>query len=158
MTGADVDAAQVNLVPVDATIAGLGALPRPDPLPPDHRVAPIEMTTYRLRNVQLITIHLQQDSDYHVTLMDGPNMIRVELPFPGCVSAQSRFGCFISRARAAIDGRFAPGHRRIAAYETVTVVGVGFFDDKAGESYCAPNGLELHPVLGICFGRDCRLE
>jgi hypothetical protein len=157
MTGADVDASQVSLVPVDTTVAALGALPRPATLPPDHRVAPLETTTYRLRNVQLITVNLQRDSDYHATLSDGPNLIRVEFPFPACVSPQSRFGCFITRARGAIDGRFTPGTVTTSPNETVTVVGIGFFDAIAGESYAAPNGVELHPVLGICFGRDCTL-
>lgn len=35
----------------------------------------------------------------------------------------------------------------------VTVTGVGFFDFKHGQSGVAPNAIELHPVLGISFGR-----
>jgi len=41
------------------------------------------------------------------------------------------------------------------AGETVTVTGVGFFDLLHGQSGAAPNGIELHAVLDICFGTDC---
>jgi hypothetical protein len=38
---------------------------------------------------------------------------------------------------------------------TVTVVGVGFFDILHGQTGVAPNAIELHPVLQICFGKGC---
>src|SRR5207249_3427110 len=101
-------------------------------------------------------VRLQADGDYHVALSDGSQTIRVELPFPACVDAASAFGCFIAHARAAIDGRLAPGSGTLLPNVTVTVAGVGYWDVNAGESGAAPNGIELHPVLAICFGRDCR--
>ena len=79
----------------------------------------------------------------------------VEFPFPGCVDAASSVSCFIAQARAAIDQRLAPGARRIEPNLTVTVVGIGYWDEHSGEDGAAPNGIELHPVLAICFGRDC---
>jgi hypothetical protein len=36
-----------------------------------------------------------------------------------------------------------------------TVVGVGFFNNEHGQTGVAPNGIELHPALGICFGKGC---
>jgi hypothetical protein len=33
----------------------------------------------------------------------------------------------------------------------VRVTGVGFFDKIHGQTGAAPNGIELHPVLGIEF-------
>jgi hypothetical protein len=38
---------------------------------------------------------------------------------------------------------------------TVSLIGVGFFDKPHGQSGRAPNAIELHPVLGICFGAGC---
>jgi hypothetical protein len=35
----------------------------------------------------------------------------------------------------------------------VTITGVGFWDAKHGQTGVAPNGIELHPVLG--FAGDC---
>jgi hypothetical protein len=37
------------------------------------------------------------------------------------------------------------------------VRGVGFFDRIHGQTGIAPNGIELHPILGICFGQNCSL-
>jgi hypothetical protein len=45
--------------------------------------------------------------------------------------------------------------KRRAADEPVTLFGVGFFDVIHGQRGVAPNGIELHPVLGICFGAGC---
>jgi hypothetical protein len=42
--------------------------------------------------------------------------------------------------------------KRKAADERGSIVGVGFFDVIHGQRGVAPNGIELHPVLGICFG------
>jgi hypothetical protein len=36
---------------------------------------------------------------------------------------------------------------------SVTIVGVGFWDAKHGQTGIAPNGIELHPVLN--FKGDC---
>jgi hypothetical protein len=38
--------------------------------------------------------------------------------------------------------------------ERVRVTGIGFFDFIHGQAGVAPNGIELHPVLGITFLGD----
>jgi hypothetical protein len=155
MTGADADAALVNLMPVETSVAALISLARPATLPVGHRVEPVETTTYLLRNVQLNFVALQFDSDYHVAVTDGMNTMRVEVPFPPCVSATSQFGCFLSRVRGTVDRVLVPGMGPLRVNVTVTVAGVGFWDEHTNEDGAAPNGIELHPVLAICFGRDC---
>jgi hypothetical protein len=44
------------------------------------------------------------------------------------------------------------------ADEPVSLAGVGFFDFRHHQTGLAPNAIELHPVLDICFGTDCKLE
>ena len=48
-TLSDPDAEKVNFNPVPATISELTALPAPPTLPPDHRIVPVELTTYVVR-------------------------------------------------------------------------------------------------------------
>jgi len=35
--------------------------------------------------------------------------------------------------------------------------GVTFFDVVHGQLGVAPNGVELHPVVSMCFGESCEL-
>jgi hypothetical protein len=44
-------------------------------------------------------------------------------------------------------------HVRLCARARVT--GVAFFDFNHGQTGVAPNAIELHPVLQICFGMNC---
>ena len=44
-----------------------------------------------------------------------------------------------------VTSSFKPTNRR------VVVRGIGFFDRLHGQTGMAPNGLELHPVVGITF-------
>jgi hypothetical protein len=41
----------------------------------------------------------------------------------------------------------------------IVIMGVGFWDEKHGQTGIAPNGVELHPVLsfkGICSKRQAK--
>ena len=57
--------AKINFNPVRATISELTALPAPAVLPPDHRIAPVELTTYVLR-ARLIEFKREHDDDFHL--------------------------------------------------------------------------------------------
>ena len=78
----------------------------------------------------------------------------VETPYPGCTSG-SPFACFIANARSEIDGKYNVTTSFQYPGATVTVRGIGFFDLLHGQTGVAPNGIELHPVLQICFGKGC---
>ncbi|MGZ3457806.1 MAG: Ig-like domain-containing protein, partial [Archangium sp.] len=39
--------------------------------------------------------------------------------------------------------------------DTVSIIGVGYFDPMHGQTGVAPDGLELHAVRGICWGTNC---
>lgn len=75
-----------------------------------------------------------------------------EIPDPGC-AAGSAVGTTLARARrelvaefgAPIPERFEP----VRGTPAVRIAGVVFFDVLHGQRGVAPNGVELHPVLGL---------
>jgi hypothetical protein len=67
------------------------------------------------------------------------------------------WACNISRARAVVDAQFPglqPGQGKTVAV-AASLIGVGFWDPEHGQFGVAPNNLELHAVLAICFGVGC---
>jgi len=106
--------------------------------------------------VNLHFVSLESDSDYHIVASDGAgHTMIVEAVWPGCVghdacSSNSPFLCEITHARASADAI------EKSRTDTVgTVIGAGFFDFIHGQTGVAPNAIELHPILAICFGQDC---
>jgi hypothetical protein len=155
-TGADDDADKVSLVPVETSIAVLAALTPPDHLDDDkQREEPTETTTWRLDNVAMTFAKLSDDGDYHLDVSDGTRSMITEIPFPGCIDGASPYTCLVTEARAAVEAQFSPHPEGECVQYRVSMVGVGFFDDVAGRTGQAPNGIELHPLLGVCFGEDC---
>jgi hypothetical protein len=62
----------------------------------------------------------------------------------------------VKRVRTAFDAQFGTVTGKMKHVSVpVTVVGVGFFDFIHGQTGVAPNGIELHPVLGMCFAAGC---
>jgi hypothetical protein len=104
---------------------------------------------------RLVEAKIQGDGDIHLVIADltfpAKTMI-VEFPDPACTSASaSKFRSRMKQAHAAIMTQcgFLPhaGFRLLTG--TATVTGVGFFDSVHGQPGVAPNGIELHPVLGF---------
>ena len=147
-TGTDSQAGSISLVPQTTTIAALRALPANGG--GGSRETPTETTLFELKDVTLTEWISESDSDYHLVLSDGSVTMIAEIPSPSCTTS-SVWACFISRARAEFESQ------NLAHYPglTVTVRGVGFFDFLHGQTGVAPNGIELHPVLQICFGQGC---
>ena len=156
-TGTDGQAQSVNLRPQTTTIVQLSAIPAPPNISTSMRYGPTELTTWRLNNVKLTLVKMETDSDYHTVVSDGTNTMIVEIPYPGCVGAGSPFACLITHARGAVDGQVSVTSAAKMPNLTVSVVGVGMFDFDHSQTGKAPNGIELHPVLGICFGQNCQL-
>lgn len=157
-TGRDEDAGKVDMVPRITTIAALRALPVPSRLAEastrfTYAGSP-EIQSYRLTNVVLTTYKLESDGDYHLVLEDGAgNHLIAELADPDRVTESWRARA--TQARNAFDRRHAASGSFQGVRETVTVTGVGFFDLLHGQMGAAPNGIEIHAVLDICWGRDC---
>ena len=152
-TGTDSAAPSVNLTPQDTTLAALVALPKPSSLP-TTRIAPTELQTVRLTNVTLTQYKSEPDSDYHLGIVSGTSQLEAEIPSPTCAGG-SAFASTLATARAAFDAKFKVTGSYQQANIPVTITGVAFCDMPAHGANGAPNGIELHPLLSICFGQDC---
>jgi hypothetical protein len=154
-TGTDPDVSSVQLSPIGSSIATLIETPAPASPPANGRVAPTETQAVTLSNVTLVKFKLENDSDYHLVISDGARTMIAEIPSPSCVGASSRFAGAISAARAAFNARYTPNGSFQTANTTVTITGVPFFDYNHGQTGRAPNSIEIHPILSICFGASC---
>ena len=151
-TGTDSQASGVSLLPQPSTIATLTGLSGAGG--GSSHETPTETTIWELKDVTLSMMKLESDSDYHMVLSDGSSTMIAEIPYPDCASG-STWSCFITHARSTIDAKFSVSSSPQYPAQTVTVRGVGFFDFIHGQTGVAPNGIELHPVLQICFGQGC---
>ena len=113
----------------------------------------VERTTFRV-HAKLVEMKLEDDSDIHLVIADptrtGATMI-AEFPAKACtVGATPTARMKMNRARnALIAACGAPGASFRKLDGTATISGVGFFDQIHGQTGVAPNGIELHPVVGI---------
>ena len=155
-TGTDSQAGMVSLASQVSSIVQLSAVTPPPNISTSVRY-PLELLTYRLKNVTLTTVKMETDSDYHLVISDGTHTMIAEIPYPGCVGPGSPFACFITHARGAIDAQINVTSTPKTPNLTISIVGVGMFDFDHSQLGKAPNGVELHPVLGICFGLNCQL-
>ena len=153
-TGTDAQANLVNMTPVDTTQAALVALPKPATLPAT-RISPTELQVVRLTNVTLTQYKVESDSDYHLGIVTGSTQMEAEIPSTNCAGTSGAFAAAIKSARAAFDAKFTATGSYQNANIPVTITGVSFFDMPAHGANGAPNGIEIHPVLSICFGLDC---
>jgi hypothetical protein len=148
----DPAAAQVDLTPIPSTVEALRALPVPGVIEfGTPRLSP-EMHTYTL-TAQLLWDKLEADSDFHVVIagQSGGTMI-AEIADPGCAPG-SAVGTTLARVRQEFVARFGEPSperfERVRGTPTVRITGVLFFDALHSQRGVAPNGVELHPVLGL---------
>jgi hypothetical protein len=161
-TGTDSDVGKVNLVPQVTTVAALTALGTSGGS--DCTRTPTEQHAYELKDVSLRFERLEADGDYHIVATQGGKTMIVEVPYPGCVGHDSCGSstpllCDITHARAAVDAK-NPSTANYQNLGTGTVIGIGFYDtyelqNNPPPTGMATNGIELHPVLAICFGQGC---
>jgi hypothetical protein len=149
--GTDSTSNLVNLTPQDTTIASLRAQPMPASLPSATRVPNSAETQNWRVSATLTLFKLETDSDFHLVLADasGATMI-TEIPSPSC-DAGSVWSTQIAHSRSAFTAKFTPNSTFQQANVPVIVTGVGMFDFAHGQTGAAPNQIELHPVLDICF-------
>jgi hypothetical protein len=113
---------------------------------------PAEEAVYSVEGI-VVAYKRENDADLHVVIRNdiGEEMI-VEFPHPRCLqgsrvleearSARTKFLGFVPPFRTARVQRPLKPIR-------VRVTGVLFFDRNHGQIGVAPNGVELHPVIGI---------
>ncbi|HEY4642878.1 MAG TPA: hypothetical protein VII75_16170 [Thermoanaerobaculia bacterium] len=151
-TGTDSQAPSISLSTyVSTTIYNMLSSAHPASLPANSRIAPRELTQYRVSGT-LTKYKRETDSDYHIVIQDssGRTMI-VEIPSPNCVGGGSPFGSGVSHARAQFDARLTATTSFKTTSIPITIKGIGFWDFLHGQTGVAPNGIEVHPVLDITF-------
>lgn len=124
-----------------------------------HRLAGVEEQVFSVR-AEVTTATIEDDSDIHLVIAQPGASRRtmiVEFPHPGCV-AKPFNRVQIRRARRAILRDCGPisSSSFTDLKGTVTITGVGFWDEDHGQTGVAPNAIELHPVLsfaGSCLHR-----
>ena len=150
-TLSDAERDRVDRTPVETTVEELDALPRPRRTPQYSRIAPTELTTFRV-DAYLGGWRPESDGDMHLILFGMQNQrasLIAEIPNPNCSGAcASGLSEDFARARATLRQILAtpnPADEPIV----LRVTGVGFFDRNHGQVGAAPNFIELHPVLAI---------
>jgi len=157
-TGHDEEVGKVSGIAQPTTIAALRAMKPPPNLSGDttrltYAGSP-EVPPWRLGDVALAGYKLESDGDYHLVLLDRDgNSLIAEIVDPRRVAEGWKAQTI--QARAVFDRHHSARSTFQSAGETVTVSGVGFFDLIHGQLGVAPNGIELHAVLEICFGAEC---
>jgi hypothetical protein len=122
------------------TIAYLTRRPRPAFLPPTR--LPFERHVFSVV-ARVTLVRVEDDSDLHLVLFQGSRHMIAEAPSPACTA----------RATPLRRRQMAAARRRVRLCARARVVGVAFFDFLHGQTGVAPNGIELHPVLGFaCHG------
>lgn len=138
------------------TVAALRVLPAPTRAQLDAakttRLTMVEITAYEVK-VDVVGYKLEADEDYHVVIADPGKLsatMIAEIPAPDCVpNALSAEFAGLRADFDALVGRPTKRYRKLATPVAVTLHGVGFFDFLHGQTGVAPNGVELHPVVGI---------
>jgi hypothetical protein len=157
-TLSDRDRARVRSKPVATTIGALGSFAMPHYRPDDARIAPTELTTFRIRAV-IVGWKGESDQDFHLVVADRGNPLEtmiVEVPSPGCagVCTSAKVRDMTRVRQTVLDHLGDVPNGRLACLDPepkVTVTGVGFFDRPHNQNGRAPNAIELHPVLELRF-------
>jgi hypothetical protein len=150
-TGSDADRYKVRYnSPVATSIYALRGRSTPASLPAHNRVATTETSVFVISGT-LTQYRVEGDSDIHAVVKDasGRSMI-VELPAPACVAHTQPFKTQITSARQAFVTRNPASTTWRYVRRAIKVRGIGFWDNPNGVG-AAPNGIELHPVLGVSF-------
>jgi hypothetical protein len=140
---ADEDRGSISWSPETTSIASLRQIPAPRAaLPATRRIAPHELTLYRVRAV-IRQVVPEQDGDWHVVLADPDHIgetLVTEIPDSACALGSGHEGDYAAARRSL---------RGIPRGALVELDGIGFFDYLHGQRGMAPNGFELHPVVAI---------
>jgi hypothetical protein len=118
------------------TVAHLTSLPRPANLP--NTRLPFEHRTFTV--VAAVTLdRAEADLDHHLVLRSGARTMIAETPSLACTGG----------AAPARRQQMEAARRAARPCARARVTGVAFFDFLHGQTGVAPNGIELHPVLGF---------
>ena len=154
-TGSDATRLQVHRTISYTTVAYLDRQARPASFTDyaqNHRIKPAEFRTWQINGVTLVAVKLESDGDIHLRLLSAGKKMIGEIPLPRCVSSASLWKAAIASARNAVTSRY-PVSLDSWHYvnRTISIRGLGFFDEEHNVTGAAPNDIELHPVIWIKF-------
>ena len=154
-TGSDATRHQVSKAVTYSTIGHLDGLKPPSSFgsyAQNHRIKWPEFRTWQLNGVTLVAVRLEDDGDIHLRLLSAGKKMIGEIPLPRCVSSASPWKAAITSARNAVTSRY-PVSLNSWHYvnRTISIRGLGFFDEEHDVTGAAPNDIELHPVIYIKF-------
>lgn len=94
-------------------------------------------------------VRLEDDGDIHLRLLSAGKKMIAEISLPRCVSSTSPWKAAITSARNAVTTRY-PVSLDSWHYvnRTISIRGLGFFDEEHNVTGAAPNDIELHPRPG----------
>jgi hypothetical protein len=146
-------AGKVVFAPKDTTIRALRGRRSPGGVRGLGRLLGVETRTFRVR-VALVEMKLEPDSDIHVVIADPRNSrltMIAEFPHPSCTAGASpQARAKMRRARnSLVSACGSPSSSFARLTGRATISGVGFFDEIHGQKGVAPNGIELHPAVGL---------
>jgi hypothetical protein len=178
-TGTDTAARAIDLsTAIPAGVDALRLLPAPTLLDVHAPRTAEERIVKELRDVRLVCVKHEDDRDDHLVveergdavvepgedrgckrLHDAPSLrtLVVEVPDPVCLPDGHPWRDRIAAVRALVDRETHPEERARRVNRIVSLRGVTFFDVVHGQLGVAPNGVELHPVVSMCFGESCEL-
>jgi hypothetical protein len=147
----DTKVKNVNFKPKRSSIRKLGEIKVPVTILNNTPRLPAECNTYII-TCRITQWRLEEDGDYHLVLVDIKDSTKTmvgEIPDPECeVMADCPKLTEITYARNDFYAKYKlPKHK--VEPGTYQVTGVFFFDRKHNQLGMAPNGAELHPIIGI---------
>jgi hypothetical protein len=151
-TGSDATRHRVKRAVDSTTIRHLDSLKPPSSFgsyAQNHRISWPEFHTWQLRRITLVAVRLEDDGDIHLRLLRAGKKMIAEIPLPRCVSSRSPWKAAIRSARKAVTSRYPVSQDWYYVNRTISIRGLGFFDEEHGVTGAAPNDIELHPVTGI---------
>jgi hypothetical protein len=126
------------------------------------RTSKTEFHTWKVK-ARPIQAKLEDDQDIHlvISIPSAPaKTMIVEFPRATCVASPfKRLKIALARQNFLNNCGAVSSSSWLKLAGSITIVGVGFWDEKHGQTGVAPNGIELHPVLnmwGDCHRRRPR--
>jgi hypothetical protein len=148
----------VNFSPLATSVGKFRTRPRPGITfgTSTPRYGAVEFHTWKVK-ARPIQAKLEDDNDIHLVISvptaPAKTMI-VEFPRKACVASPFKRTKIAAARQLFLNNCGAVSSsswQKLAG--SVTITGVGFWDEKHGQTGVAPNGIELHPVLN--FQGDC---
>jgi hypothetical protein len=153
-TFSDPQRKQVHVSPDSTTIGSIRQRRGPG-RPPLRRTTAFQFHTWEIP-AQVTRVKLDTDGSVRLELYDDNAYINAIIPAPTCLSAKSRLRKDIVAAWHTIDNCAKPTANWQTFGAIFFVRGVGFWGAKNQTSRgTAPNGAELHPVVGLRIVAGC---